>query len=159
MSRHRWTSADLARAQGWQLAQGGGADAAPNLAPRPNQAPGLNAPHDPLAGATQLERRYAAWLDQEQAAGRVVAWRYEPFRLVLSPGKRLAWLVDFGVVTTTGLELVETKPLNRKNGRALFVREDSKIKVKAAAELYRGWPFLIVVCWPLPGGGWGKEVL
>lgn len=64
-------------------------------------SPADRAPHDPLAGATKLERRYAAWLDQEQAAGRVVAWRYEPVRLVLSRGGRgrkgLTYAPDFWV--------------------------------------------------------------
>lgn len=103
MSRRRWTSADLERLERrragtsfqeveakWKESKG------------PSVHEQLATQHDPLEGATQLERRYAAWLDQEQAAGRVVAWRYEPLRLVLSRGGRgrkgLTYAPDFWVL-------------------------------------------------------------
>ena len=131
-------------------------------APRPEAVQRAGRPRQ-----TKLEQRYEAFLQAEQAAGRVLGWRFQPLRLVLSPGHRLQYEPDFLVIQPAHVDptfgervfFVECKPLDKRNGKALFVYEDSRVKVKAAAELFRwtGWTFVVV--WPLREGGWGTEVL
>lgn len=169
MSRRRWTSADLERLERrragtsfqeveakWKESKG------------PSVHEQLAAQHDPLEGATQLERRYAAWLDQEQAAGRVVAWRYEPLRLVLSRGGRgrkgLTYAPDFWVRFPSGpwgradLELVEVKPRRRDSTEPLWLG-DSRTKCLAAAEWLRWSGIPLVLVLPNGDGSWERRVL
>jgi hypothetical protein len=135
--------------------------------PRP-EAREPDAPPDPLAGATGLERRYAAWLEEERLAGRVLAWRYEPLTLVLrrgaKGGKGLRYSPDFAVMVAferedstldARLELVEVKP---EKGNSVLWLGDSRTKVLSAAESFRWAPWHLVLVWPAPGG-WGRQVL
>lgn len=90
--------------------------------PRPEAAQRAGDPHDTLRGATQLERRYAAWLDLEQAAGRV-SWRYEPLTLVLSrEGRGLRYTPDFGVVVRSCCTCSATGLVRSVNAEGVVTR-------------------------------------
>lgn len=109
---------------------------------------------------TRLEQRYQAFLEEEQRVGRIALWKREPFRFVIESGKRFSYLPDFGVVyADRGMSLIECKPRDKKNGKALWIYEDSRVKTKAVAAAFRGWPWKLIVTWPLRDGTWGREEL
>lgn len=73
-----------------------------------------------------LETRYAHYLEEERAAGRVDWWRFEPCGLRLAEG--CTYNPDFMVVLSDGtIEIHETK------GRW---EDDALVKIKIAAETY-----------------------
>lgn len=99
----------------------------------------------------KTEARYAQHLDALVAAGAVVAWKFESVKIRLA--KRTWLTIDFFVWLPDGrIELHEVK--GRKGAR-YFATEDSKLKVKVAAEEYPLWTVRIV--WPAKGGGWDQE--
>ena len=99
---------------------------------------------------SRLEERFAAWLEGERIAGRLVDWSYHPMRFNLAPA--LTYEPDFGVVVRprenaawdlatgevigtadgpTRYRLVEVKgSWSQKNGR------ESRAKLKMAAALH-----------------------
>lgn len=93
---------------------------------RPLRPEARELPPDPLEGATGLERRYAAWLDEEQLQGRVVAWRYEPMTLVLRRGKKggkgLRYTPDFLVLQRGCCTCSETGRVRSVNAEGVVTR-------------------------------------
>jgi hypothetical protein len=121
----------------------------------------------PPRGMSKTERSYQDRLEVLRAAGEVLAFTYEPLRLVLAP--KLTWCPDFAVLRAPQHELdpqrpgfyacprvrlVEVKP-RRSDGRAYWT-EDSRVKVKTAAQVH-GVLFEIVAVWPNGRGGWELE--
>lgn len=118
-------------------------------------------PHDPLRGATKLERRFAAWLDAVKAAEpTAVEWRFQPLTLVLSrEGRGLRYTPDFSVRVGPSLELIEVKPRRRDNPAEPLWLGDSRTKVMAAAEWGRWAPWSLVLVLPNADGTWERRVL
>lgn len=98
------------------------------------------------------EARYAALLDQEKDAGRVLWWAFEAVKLRLAPNTHL--IVDFFVMYADGrLEAVDVK------GAKAIVEDDARVKMKVAADKFP-WPFRMV--YPRKakdGGGWDEELI
>lgn len=104
-----------------------------------------------LGVMNKTEARYAQHLDALIAGGDVAAWKFEAVKIRLA--KRTWLTIDFFVWTPDGrIELHEVK--GRKGDR-YYATEDSKLKVKFAAEEYPQWTVRIV--WPAKGGGWQQE--
>jgi len=76
-----------------------------------------------------LETAFAKHLDTQKAAGMVVAWHYECFRMRIAFGDKPAWIkVDFFVLYSDGsIRLFETKG---------FWREAARLRIKVAAGVY-----------------------
>jgi hypothetical protein len=95
----------------------------------------------------KLEARYAAYLEGEKAAGRILWYEYEAITLRL--GDDCRYTPDFVLMLPDGeIEVRETKG---------FWEEDAKIKIRVASERY---PFRFVAIHAIPlkeGGGW-REV-
>lgn len=164
--RTRWPSHVLAaaRAERERLAALEG-----DRPPRPEAA--QRAPGPKL---TKLEARYAAFLEAERAAGRLLVVRWEPFRLVLrhggqgmkgmtyAPDALVVWsrvIQGGGPVTFPGdprVELHEVKPV-KDDGSPLWLG-DSRTKLLAAVELLRGVPWAFVLVTP-EGSGWRRQCL
>lgn len=101
---------------------------------------------------TGVEKRYMEFLDEEKAAGRILGYRYGSIKLRLAD--TTFYTPDFAVYRTDEtVELVEVKgSWNAPH------QEDSRVKLKVAAEQYREFQFAAVV--PKPkrdGGGWDRE--
>ena len=93
-----------------------------------------------------VEARYALLLEEEIRSGSVVRWRFEPMKLRL--GSRLTYAPDFLVVDASGLLYLDEVKTRWTDGREGW-REDSRVKWKAAAELYPEFVFRAAV--------WGRE--
>ena len=95
----------------------------------------------------RTESAYAALLEVRKQAGEILWYRFEGIKLRLADSCFLT--VDFAVLLANGLmELHEVK-----GAKAIFA-DDSKVKIKVAAEAY---PFVFRVAFPKPkkeGGGW-----
>lgn len=94
-------------------------------------------------GMNKLERRYSQQLELRRLAGEIVWWGYEAIKLRLA--ERTYFTPDFVLQPPIGrLEIHETKG---------FWREDARLKMKAAAELF---PFRFVGVQDAGrrGGGW-----
>lgn len=82
--------------------------------------------------ASSYERRYAAYLRAQVAAGEVLAWAYEPFNLRL--GVRCYYTPDFLVLMPDGtIEVHEVKG---------FWRDDARVKIRVAAETHPWFRFV-----------------
>ena len=96
------------------------------------------------------EARYAAHLDAQKAAGDIVWWAFEAIKLKLAPNTHLT--VDFFVMHADGrLVAIDVK------GAKAIVTDDSRAKIKIAADKFP-WPFQLV--YPqkkADGGGWDIE--
>lgn len=101
---------------------------------------------------SKTEAAYAAHLETEKRAGLILDYKHEAVRLRLADG---VWFVpDFLVVLPGGrADFHEVK--GAKGGR-WYSREKGKLKVRIAADLFRGF-WRIAVAWPLGGGAWGRE--
>lgn len=99
---------------------------------------------DKYAGMNGLEKAYAMVLESRLQAGDILAWAYE--RVTLKIGNDCRYTPDFCVVANDRIvEMHETKG---------FFRDDSKVKIKVAADLF---PFRFFLVQRLPkkkGGGW-----
>ena len=86
---------------------------------------------------SNLERRYALWLDSCVSRGEIRGWTYEAIKLRVGPVGENAWYTpDFLVVTNSGaLEVHETKGYRERAGVVRF---------KAAAEIHKGFKFVLV---------------
>lgn len=122
---------------------------------------------------TGVERAYQGTLEARLRAQEIKAFFYEPIRLRLAP--QTTYTPDFAVLVArlepirdftrkTGrpafqglcaIELVEVKP-SRGNGTPYWT-EDSRVKFKAAAELF-GRLFTFVAVWRDQEGAWQREV-
>lgn len=98
----------------------------------------------------KTEAEYAQLLDARKYAGEVAWWKFEGLRLRLGDG--CGYTPDFSVMLQDGMmECHEVK-----GAKAIF-RDDAKVKVKVAAQMY---PFRFIVVYPIPkkkGGGWEVE--
>lgn len=108
----------------------------------------------PPRGMSKTERAYQDHLQILKAAGEVVAYAYEPLRLILAP--RMTYLPDFAVLRAANarVQFVEVKP--RRSDDTAFWHESSRIKVKTAAQIH-GVLFEFVAVWPTSRGGWKEE--
>lgn len=96
----------------------------------------------------KTEKAYAAWLENEKHAGRVVSYWFESLKLKIAEGT--CWLTpDFCVLRPNGdVELHDVK------GSPKIWTDDSKVKMKVCATSY---PFRVFVVFPRSkqrGGGW-----
>jgi hypothetical protein len=96
---------------------------------------------------TKLERRYAAYLDQQKFAGAIKWWAFE--RIKIKVAKNTHITLDFFVLT----DLDELQARDTKAHR-LAVMDDALVKTKMAAELCP-WRFFFV--YPREDGGWDME--
>lgn len=81
------------------------------------------------------EARYAGHLERRRLDGTIRAWRFHAFRLKIAPNTFSR--PDFWVVAADGtIEIHEYK--------GPFVREDSRLKTKAAAVIWPELQFVIV---------------
>ena len=96
----------------------------------------------------KTEEAYRQHLEILKRAGEIVWYRFEGIRLILAEG--CSYTPDFAVMRPDGMiELHEVK-----GAKALF-RDDARVKVKMAAELF---PFKIIVVYPKPRKmGWEME--
>lgn len=86
---------------------------------------------------SNLERRYALWLDSQKSRGEIRDWTYEALKLRIGPVGENAWYTpDFLVTATDGRqEIHETKGYRERAGVVRF---------KAAAEIHKGFRFVLV---------------
>jgi len=96
-------------------------------------------------GLNKTEQRYLVWL-RTLADTRI--W-------VQCIGLRLAkkcfYYPDFGALDHNGLRFIDTKH-SRDSGKTPFIEDDSLVKLKWAAQLYRPMPFF--VAWVNEHGVW-----
>jgi hypothetical protein len=92
-----------------------------------------------------LETRYSLLLAARLHRGEILWWKYEAMTFKLADDTR--YTPDFAVLLADGeMEMHETK--------GPFFRDDAKVKIKVAAELF---PFRFILVQALPkreGGGW-----
>lgn len=142
--------------------------------PPPAIAPGgTRSPHTGKGakkGMSRNEQAFARHIDGLMN-GVVLAWKFEPMRLVL-PAKRLSYTPDFLVLVASsffgtqwwpsfpkpshGLVLVEVKPADSE-GRAYWGTGKSRIKAKLAAQLLADI-LPVVAAWQFRGQ-WSHEVI
>lgn len=95
----------------------------------------------------KTERRYSDHLSDRLLVGEILWYKFEGIKLRLADNTFLT--VDFAVLSADGLlEMHDVK------GAATIWSDDSKVKMKVAAELY---PFIFKVAFPIKardGGGW-----
>jgi len=93
-----------------------------------------------------LEARYAGHLEAKRRVGSIVFWKYEAVKLRLADGA--FYTPDFFLMLADGrVGFHETKG---------FWRDDAKIKIKVAAELYP-WLFFVGVQWNSKAKDWRFE--
>ena len=93
------------------------------------------------------EAAYAAFLDREKSAGRVLWWRFEGLKLRLADNT--FYTPDFAVMTVD--QVIECHEVKG------FWMDDARAKIKIAADLY---PFRFKALKPVSkkaGGGWEEE--
>ena len=90
-----------------------------------------------------LEAKYAGHLEAQRRAGRIVFWKFGELKLRLADG---TWYTtDFYIMYPDAhIEIHETKG---------FMRDDANVKIKAAAEKYPEFKFVLVQ-WKKKEGGW-----
>jgi len=91
----------------------------------------------------KTETAYAQMLELLKRSDEIVDYRYEPFKLILA--KSTTYTPDFLVVYSGHFECHEVKG---------FWRDDARVKIKVAAELFPWFKFVAVT---LKRGQWGKE--
>ena len=99
----------------------------------------------------KTEARRAAHLEALRVAGLIKRWDFQPMKLRLADYCYLT--PDFRVVLTTGE--IELEDVKGRKGAKYYCTEDSKIKIRIAAEMHPMFRFTIV--WELKGEGWGCE--
>jgi hypothetical protein len=94
----------------------------------------------------KLESRYAAELHYLHCAGKIAGWLFGAVKLRLA--KRTWYTPDFTVLRVDGgMEFYEVKG---------FWRDDARVKIKVAAETFRGWFHFFAVTYH-KDEGWQKE--
>lgn len=96
---------------------------------------------------TKLERRYAAYLDQQKLAGAIKWWAFEFVKLKLAKNTHIT--IDFFVMT----DLDELQARDTKAHRKA-VEDDALAKTKIAAEM-SPWAYFFV--YERDDGGWDME--
>jgi hypothetical protein len=83
------------------------------------------------------ETAFAFALDLRRKAGEVKGWKFEAIKLKLADNTY--FIPDFNVEMTNGdLVMVEVKRL-WKGKSAPHWEDDARVKIKIAAEMFRGW--------------------
>lgn len=119
-------------------------DQAPKPNPRGHHVPGQ---------MNKSETAFMMHLEIRRAAGEVRGWKFESVKLKLAD--RCTYTPDFCVEMANGdLVMVEVKRL-WKGKRAPHWEDDARVKIKVAAELWRGWFSFYGVHWD--GGKWVYE--
>lgn len=128
-----------------------GADPKPLPLPTSGVLGRASLPGDPrYRGMNQTERRYAAHLESQVAAGAVVWWSYEAVKLRLAPDS--FYTPDFLVVLAdTTLELHDVKG---RKGDTFWAEEDARLKLRWVAAHY---PFRLRVVWERAKGQWAEH--
>ncbi len=138
--------------------------------------------HRPLKFRSKTEGRFAAWLDGP-AAPFVTCWDYEPINLRLAP--KTFWLPDFSVVWDFGqvlgpgqgptppikidgvsnpfkipaktfIQVVDVKH-SHGNARRTEWKDDTRVKIKAAAWKFRNYFHVVAATWMPRSGLWEFE--
>lgn len=91
----------------------------------------------------KTEAAYAANLEAKKRAGVIVDWKFEPLKFRLA--KTTFYTPDFMVINSDNIEFVEVKG---------FWRDDARIKIKVARELY---PWFAWTAVKAHRGGWKYE--
>lgn len=99
----------------------------------------------------KTEAQYAEHLECERLSGRLAWWAFEPIKLKLADST--FYTPDFALLMPNG-QLVLDDVKGRK-GDSYFCQEDSKLKVKVAAQAF---PMVFRFVWPLKGGGWSAVI-
>jgi hypothetical protein len=105
------------------------------------------------SGMNKTEASYARHLETLRRAGLLVAYQFEGEKLRLA--LRTFLTPDFVVVCLDGS--VEYHEVKGRKGKRFYAREDAMLKLKVAADRYRGRRFLVV--WPDGAGGWRQELV
>lgn len=122
-------------------------------------------PQAPLPESPQLaqspmnvgETRYAQYLDLRIKAGEIKRYWFEGVTLRLAD--RTTLRTDFFIQFADGhLEVHDVKGRKgkRDGGSTFWAEEDSKIKIKVAAETFRG-VFIFKIVWPEKHGQWSEK--
>lgn len=93
----------------------------------------------------KTEAKYAARLELLQKAGEIVSYRFEAIKFRLAD--RTFYTPDFLVVTADEIQCHEVKG---------FWREDARLKIKVAAEMYPAFLF-IALQWDRKQDAWIRE--
>jgi hypothetical protein len=101
------------------------------------------------------EQEYARLLEVRHRAGELLWYRYEPVKLRLAD--RTYYTPDFLVVANDmTLELHEVK--HARAGQRTYYTDDSRVKIKVAAEQYPMFSFVgVTKRAKSDGGGWSEE--
>lgn len=113
----------------------------------PTSAPAVAASRTgPTDRMNKTERRRADELEALKRAGEIRDWKFEALTLFLAP--RCRYTPDFLIIEADGrIRFEETKG---------YWRDDARVKIKAAAQLYPHFPFTALR--PSKGGpGWTIE--
>ena len=108
-------------------------------------------------GMNSLEERYAGYLEQRKMCSDIVDYRFEPFKLILAhgvPGQRseVTYKPDFLAILTPEVpKLIKEREVSHTLFRNCyeveihevkgFWREDARLKIKMAAELFWWFKF------------------
>ena len=103
----------------------------------------------PREGMNKTESAYADHLQLQLLAGELAWWQFEPVNLRLA--KKTWYKPDFMVLKTgTPGEFDELYLIEVKG----FWRDDARVKIKVAAEMYPMFKFVAVT---RKGNGWERE--
>lgn len=91
----------------------------------------------------KTESKYAGLLETMKRAGEIIDYRFEPLKFRLA--KDTSYCPDFMVIFEDRIEMHEVKG---------FWRDDARIKIKVAAEMY---PFYLWKAMQLERGQWKVE--
>jgi hypothetical protein len=101
-----------------------------------------------IGGMNRWEAAYAAELERRKSAGEVLWWRFESVKLRLAAAT--FYTPDFCVMLADGtLELHEVKG---------FWRDDARVKIKVAADMYPIVFRAVSIRPKRDGGGWKEEI-
>lgn len=119
---------------------------------KPDRPAATGRPKDGTARMNKGEARYAALLDQRQAAGLIAGWWFEALSWRLADDTR--YVPDFLVLHADGrLEVHEVKG---RSGTEFVVTDTAWVKLKVTAE-QMPWPLLVV--WQGKDGHWSERTL
>jgi len=94
----------------------------------------------PKSRMNKTEAKFADYLEAEKHLKRILDWRFEPVKFILAQnikGKRNAttYTPDFIVITRDCVGFVEVKG---------FWRDDAKVKIKVAADMFPWFKWRVV---------------
>lgn len=120
-------------------------------------------------GPSATEKRFMAWLDLLKQAGEILAWDYEPIRVVLRATRAthrtdflvsVRWRYDADPSYPLGgahrLVLIEIKPKDGDTGRP-YVTAAASLRIRSAAERLKGL-IPVFLAWP-QGSGWAFDLV